>query len=96
MIFLTVLAILYRHLFERLIDHESYEARMQLREIRHLQEQNDEKLMQKMNEKDKSSDQQDEMSDNSKDKTMEVDEYPKIKGFKHKYLELQQTSIINL
>ena len=49
-----------------------------------------------MNDKEKSSDQQDEMSDNSKDKTMEVDEYPKIKGFKHKYLELQQTSIINL
>lgn len=44
-----------------------------------------------MNNNEQSNDQ----SDNSKDKTMEIDEQPKIKGFKHKYQELQQTMAIN-
>lgn len=91
MFLLTILAVLFRHVFERLIDHDSYQARLQLSEIRHQQDLNDEKLMHQMNNNEQSNDQ----SDNSKDKTMELDEQPKIKGFKHKYQELQQTMAIN-
>ena len=49
-------------------------------------------VMHQINNKEHSSDQVDDITDNSKDKTMEIEEKPQIKGFKyHKYEELQQT-----
>jgi hypothetical protein len=46
-------------------------------------------VMHQINNKEHSSDQVDDITDNSKDKTMEIEEKPQIKGFKyHKYEEL--------
>ena len=96
MIFLSMLAILYRKVFERLIDKESYEARLQLQELTHQRDLNDEKLMHQIKENEHNIGQEDDLSDNSRDKTMENEEKPHIKGFKHhEYQELQQTMSIN-
>lgn len=96
MILLSIVAVLYRKVFERLIDQDSYEARLQLQEVTQQRDLNDEKLMHQINHIEHSSDQVEDISDNSRDKTMEIEEKPQIKGFKqHKYEELQQTMSIN-
>jgi uncharacterized membrane protein (DUF106 family) len=73
MILISILACAYRHLFEKMIDPESYQARMELKEIREMKEKEDEELMNQLEEQEKEGEEE-ESAEQSSNKTIDIDE----------------------